>query len=381
VNGVRAGSAIVLGYLALTLFVTYPLSLDPGGLVLSRVPDTDLFIWTLGWDTHALTHSPLSIFDANIYHPARRTLAYSENLLGDVIFAAPVLWLTSNPVLAMNVVALASCVLCGVGAYLLARKLGVGRAGAILSGLVFAFAPPRFLRIGQLHLTSVHWMPFALAFLHSYFDTSRARDLRLAIAFFTLQALSSGHGAVFTAIAMLGLVLYRVVFGEPLAVVRRARDVGVVGALLLAPTILTVLPYLAVQREMGLRRTLDASREWAVPASTFLASPTHVHAFLLSSFSAAGINRDALAWLFPGYLPLLLAGAALMVSGSPRPATSRTGRSAAWWLAAAIEVAVLASLTVAVLAAIEGHSGGGWGRASSCRSASRGACGRRSSWR
>jgi hypothetical protein len=355
VNGVKAGSGIVLVYLVLTLLLTYPLSLDPAGRVLSRVPDTDLFIWTLAWDTHALTHSPFSIFDANIYHPERRTLAYSENLLGDAIFAAPVLWLTNNPVLAMNVVALASCVLCGVGAYLLARKVGVGRPGAILSGLVFAFAPPRFLRIGQLHLTSVQWMPFALAFLHSYFDTARAKDLRLAMGFFTLQALSSGHGAVFTTIAMLGLVLYRVLLGEPIAIVRRVRDVGVAGVLLLAPAILTLLPYFAVQREMGLRRSLDASREWAVPASTFLASPTHFHAFLLSSFSAAEINQDALAWLFPGYLPLLLAAVALVGRGPRTPSTPAADRGLTWtWLAAAIEVVALTSFAVGVLAAIEG---------------------------
>src|SRR6185295_19721605 len=116
-----------------------------------------------------------------------------------------VLWLTNNPVLAMNVVALMSCVLCGVGAYLLARRVAVGRAGATLTGLIFAFSPPRFMRLGQIHLTTVQWMPFALAFLHTYLDRGRKLDLRIALAFFTLQAVSSGHGAVYLTVAMLGL--------------------------------------------------------------------------------------------------------------------------------------------------------------------------------
>ena len=44
-----------------------------------------------------------------------RTLAYSENLLGSAVLAAPVLWWSANPVLAMNLVELVSCALCGIG--------------------------------------------------------------------------------------------------------------------------------------------------------------------------------------------------------------------------------------------------------------------------
>jgi hypothetical protein len=345
-------ATILIAYIALTLFLTYPLSLRPADTAISRVPDTDLFMWTLAWDSHALFTNPFGIFDANIYHPEPRTLAYSENLIGDVIFAAPVLWLTGNPVLAMNVVALASCVLCGLGGYVLARKVGVGRAGSVLSGIVFAFAPPRFLRIGQLHLTSIHWMPFALAFLHVYFSTGRAADLRLSLGFFTLQALSSGHGAVFAGIAMMGLAAYRVVLGERLDVVKRMRDVGVTGMLLLAPTILAILPYIAVQREMGLRRTLD---DWALPATTFLASPTHLHAFLLAQFSASHVNDRALAWLFPGYLPLLLAAAAVMARLPRASAARRTERANAWThLATALEVSALIALACGAVVALSG---------------------------
>src|SRR5437867_11571080 len=137
---------VALLYAAITLVVAYPLARRPAENMLSVSPDTDLFLWTLSWDTHAFTHHPWSIFDANIVFPQRRTLAYSENLIGSALLAAPILWLTHNPVLAMNLVALLSCVLCGVGGYVLARRAGVGLPGAALSGLIFAFAPPRFLR-------------------------------------------------------------------------------------------------------------------------------------------------------------------------------------------------------------------------------------------
>ncbi len=295
-----------LGYAALTLVLTYPLGLALASRALATDPDANLFLWTLGWDLHALLRQPLAMFDANIYYPERLTLAYSENLLGNALLAAPAIWLTDNPVLAINVVALVSCVLCGLGAWLLARRLGLSASAAFLAGIVFAFAPPRFLRIGQVQLT-VHWLPFALAYLHTYFDLGRARDLRLAILFFTLQALSSGHGAVFTGLAMAGLVVYKLLGGAPLDLTRRVRDVGILGVVLLVPAVLAVVPYLLVQQEMGLRRSL--SDYPPATAASFLASPTYMHRFVQGLFGAA-VNGTASAYLFPGLTPILLALAA-----------------------------------------------------------------------
>ncbi len=295
--------------------LAYPLTVDPARRVLADGPDTRLFMWTLAWDAHAFTHGPLSIFDANIYYPERHTLAYSENLIGSGLIATPILWLTDNPVLALNVVGLLSCMLCGLGAYVLARRLGMGSAAATLSGIVFAFSPPRFFRLSQLHLTTIQWVPFGLASLHAYFERGRKTDLRIALAFFTLQALTSGHGAVFLALAMLSLVVYRAVSGEPLAFGRWLKDMGVPGALLLAPALLVLIPYRSVQVEMGLSRSPD---DWVSNWSSYLASPSHVHAWLLSLVPGARINETAQAYLFPGYLPLILAAAAFWRIRAPR---------------------------------------------------------------
>ena len=297
-------------YAGLALVLTAPLSLHPA----SRVPwidvDTDLYLWTLAWDAHAFLTRPLDIFDANIYAPARLTLAYSENLIGSALISAPIAWITGNPVLAMNVVTLLSTALCGLGAHVLARSIGLSRGAAVIAGLIFAFAPPRFMRIGQMHLVAIQWMPFALAFLHQYFNHARPRDLRLAVAFFSLQALTSGHGAVFTALAIGGLVIYHLLRGEPVAPLRRIKDVGVTGALALVPALLIALPYATVQQDIGLRRGLD---EYP-PANfgSFLASPTSIHAFILGLFPGAQVNETAMTFLFPGYVPLALAIVALV---------------------------------------------------------------------
>jgi hypothetical protein len=285
-----------------------PWSLHPATRVVIDNPDTHLYAWTLGWDAHAFATDPLAIFDANIYFPYANTLAYSENMIGSAFIAAPIIWLTGDLVLALNLVLLVSCMLCGLGAYVLGRRLAFGTAGAIIAGLVFAFAPTRFFRMSQLHLNAVQWMPFALAWLHGYLDGGRARDLRLALAFFTLQALTSGHGAVMLGVAMVALVLYRLAGDALLAPLRRAKDVGVAGVLLLAPAVLVLLPYRRAKAEIGLDRSLE---RWGVTPESFLASPSIVHQYLLSLVTSRDLTAAASAFLFPGYLVLILAGIAL----------------------------------------------------------------------
>ena len=305
---------------ALTLVMAAPWSLHPATRVVIDNPDTHLYAWTLGWDAHAFATDPFAIFDANIYFPYANTLAYSENMIGSALLAAPIIWLTGDLVLALNLVLLASCMLCGLGAYVLGRRIGLGTAGAVIAGLVFAFAPTRFFRMSQLHLNAVQWMPFALAWLHAYFDGGRPRDLRVALGFFTLQALTSGHGAVMLGVAMAALAFYRLAWDAPLAPLRRIKDVGVAGVLLLMPAVLVLLPYRRARAEIGLDRSLE---RWGVTPESFLASPSVVHQYLLSLVTDHDLNAAASAFLFPGYLALAFACIALWPAPAARGALAR----------------------------------------------------------
>ena len=297
----------------LTLIFTYPLSTRAASVMLDDQPDFHLFIWNLAWLAHIWATDPLSTFDANIFYPLNTTLAFSENLIGSGFIAAPVIWLTGNHVLATNLVSLMSVFLCGLGAYVLGRALGMGPPAAFVCGIVFAFCPPRFFRLGQTHLTTVQWIPFALAYMHGYFSAGRPRDVRVAAAFFTLQALTSGHGAVYLALSIAGLFVYRVAAGDAIAPVRRLRDLGLTGALLLVPAVLLFLPYHLVRQEMGLRRVFETT---PFPAISFLASPSTVHQAILSQFVPLSHVADtAHAYLFPGYLPPVLALMALVLAG------------------------------------------------------------------
>ena len=296
-------------YAVLTFLMALPFSLHSGSQVVADAPDTHLYIWTLAWDAHAFLHQPLAIFDANIYYPFANTLAYSENLIGSAFFAAPILWLTGNMVLAMNLTAFITCVLCGSGAFLLARRLHVGVAGAFICGLIFAFAPPRFFRLGQLHMTAVQWLPFCLAFLHSYLERGRRRDLLVAIACFSLQALSSGHGAIYLLLSLLALLAWHGAFGRETAIKKRLRDIGAAGAYLLAPAVWVMLPYRLAQDEAGLRRDYLARAQPGI--ESFLASPSRFHLFLHARFFGH-VTKEAEAYLFPGIVALILAAIAMI---------------------------------------------------------------------
>ena len=192
---------------------------------------------------------------------------------------------------------------------MLGRRLGLGAPAAIVAGLVFAFAPTRFFRMGQLHLNTLQWIPFTLAVAHAYLDTGRPASLRVAAAFFTVQALTSGHGALMLAVALCALAIYAVARGAPLAPVDADSAISACpGLLLLLPSVLIVLPYRRVQAELGLDRSIGTT---VLSPESFIASPTHVHRWILERVTDHDVNAAATTFLFPGYLVVLLAIAAL----------------------------------------------------------------------
>jgi hypothetical protein len=314
--------------------MAYPLSMTAGTHVLRTGADTNLYIWTLAWDIHALLEQPLSIFEANIFFPERRTLAYSENLFGVALMVSPWLALSGNPVLALNMASLLSCVLCGLGAYLLGRHLRLSVPAAIVAGIIFAFAPPRFFRFSQLHLTSVQWIPFCLAYLHQYLDRGRRRHLVTAAAFFTAQALSSGHGALFLMVSAGGLLVYHAVVTPAFRWRTLVRDLGLPGLLVLLVNVPFVAPYFMVRQEAGLERSIRSARRGSPNAVSYVASPTHLHRAILARLGGGVDIGRANALLFPGYLTLALALLALRTGpGNDQPsAQPGDGEHGRTWL-------------------------------------------------
>src|SRR3972149_3499150 len=88
-----AASGTVAAAFALSIVMTWPLARDMGGLGRSTGGGDGLYsVWNVAWVAHALTTNPSRLFDANIFHPHRYALAFSEANLGAGIVSIPA-WL------------------------------------------------------------------------------------------------------------------------------------------------------------------------------------------------------------------------------------------------------------------------------------------------
>ncbi len=125
--------------------------------------DCLLHAWTIAWDQHALATAPCAVADANIFHPERHTLFYSDHLLGLALLTAPLRLATDDVLLVHNVVTLAAPMLDALALYLLAFDLTGSVAAAFVGGLVYGFAPLRFVADAcQVQMTAAWWLPLAL---------------------------------------------------------------------------------------------------------------------------------------------------------------------------------------------------------------------------
>ncbi len=107
--------------------------------------------------------------------PRRDTLAYSEALLLPGIAVAPIVWMTKNPILALNILLLAGYVLSGLATFVLVRAL-TGRSGAALvAAVIFAIYPYRIEQFAHVPKQLTFWWPLALLAIHRLVNTPRWR--------------------------------------------------------------------------------------------------------------------------------------------------------------------------------------------------------------
>ncbi len=188
-----------VAFLLLALAGTWPLA----GALTSSLPGDygdPLFVtWVMAWVARHLTRALTgdvgalaAMWDAPIFAPEANTLAFSEHFVGQAVQALPVYWLTGNPLLAYNLVFLATFVLSGVGAYLLVRDLTGSRLGGLVAGALFAVNDFRTGSLSHLHTLSAQWVPLAcLGLLH--FARSGSRRA-LAFAAVSVIALNTSSG-------------------------------------------------------------------------------------------------------------------------------------------------------------------------------------------
>lgn len=201
-----AAHALALAvYALLALAVTAPMPAHLGAQIIANAPgqnDGYLGIWNIWWFAWALKTGQDPFFTPLLFHPQGLDLFWLWLSMPQGVLSLPIT-LTLGPLVAYNLMVLASFVLGGYFTFLLARhvlaagaattddrrtttdesrssngvRLAVGRSSlvilhtdlaAIVAGAVYAFAPFHMQKVldAQLEVASIQWLPlFAWALL------------------------------------------------------------------------------------------------------------------------------------------------------------------------------------------------------------------------
>ena len=308
-RGAIEGLAVVVAATALAVTLTYPVAFTIDRIGRVNTDDGRWSIWVVSWVAHALTTTPLRVYDANIFYPHRYTLAYSEANLGAGALGVPVWLATKNPYTTHNVVFLAAFVLAFAGAYYLTRYLSGSRHAASLAGVLFAFCPFMFARTAHVQLLFIGGLPWCMLAFHRLVDRPTVtRSVALGLLLWA-TALTCAYYGIFAGLMIgLGTIVYAVSRS-----LWRSPDYWVAIALAAFVSVVLALPfflpYLYVQETGGFVRTLDDARQYAANIGAWGASSAWAHRWWLP---ALGTHNEV---LFPGLLTLGLgiAGAALLL--------------------------------------------------------------------
>ncbi len=344
-----------LAGLLLAILTSWPLVLHMGSHIAPDLGDPVRTAWQIAWVGHAMLHDPLNIFNSNAFYPHPFSLAFSDSLLG----YGPAAFFGSGTVATLvryNLIFLWIWSFCFVGAYLLARELGLRRLGAAATGLAFAYAPYRVTEAGHFQVISSGGLACGLfLLLRGYRRGSRG----LVLAGWLLSAWQISLGftlglqyAYLLALLALVVLVYwwrgRLSPGpawQPAAagtrgtlIPRRLLAVTLIGiAAVGAITVYEARPYLRVAALYPTaKRTIKEVETYSSgPAALLGASSENRVWGSLTSGMRAKVNSKNESVFFPGGLILLLAliglvglrgagrGAGGGAGGDPNPYTRR----------------------------------------------------------
>ncbi len=282
----------------LAVLHTWPLAAAPAHW--SRVDgDGALNVWAIGWVGHSLAHQPARLFEANIFYPEHRTLAYSEAMLVQGALAIPVLELGGSAVLAYNLVLIAGLALTGWAFCLLVQRWTASWAAGMVAGSLAAFNA--FTLVQLTHLQFLHAEFFALLLygLDRVIVTGRWRHVATLAFGFALQALTSVYLLVFAAWLLLFATAARARewWATAAVTIPRLAAAGALAVLVLSPYL---AQYRSVRQAMGFTRTVEdaAAASWA----NYAATTARVH---FDGWSRPFVDLST-STTFPGFVAVVL---------------------------------------------------------------------------
>jgi hypothetical protein len=296
----------------IAVVMTWPLVLDIGDVVPRDIGDPLAIAWQPAWGGHALLNQPLDFLDSNRFWPIPDSLAFGDALIG----YAPAGMIGDGPddaIVRYDLLFLFSYALAFFGAYLLAREIGIGRGGAAVAGVAFAFAPFRLEQDGHMQVIASGGIPLSLAFFVRGF---RLRAPWWIIGAWLVAAWQVSLGFVLglpfaygLAAASVAIVAGWLIRGRP-TVPRRVWVGGIAGAIAFTGICgLIARPYLEIADKFPeAKRGVSEVAGFSGPLDVFITAPREnfVWGDLTEEIREDHLNIPEKT-LFPGALILLLA--------------------------------------------------------------------------
>ena len=284
--------------------------------------DGEWSVWSVTWVAHALTTQPTALFQANIFHPDRDTLAYSEaNVVTGALGVPFHLATGGNPYATHNGAILTALTLAFVFAWALAETLGASPALAAAFAIAFTYCPYLFARTAHIQLMMTFGLPLALRAFHRLVESPtpiRGAWLGVALA---VQALACAYFGIFAGLTVgLGTVYYGWTRGF-----WRSRPywiaIGLGAVVSVGLVVPFFLPYIRVQKELGFTRLIEDAAMYSADWQAWLASSAWAHRWMLPYLER---------WnevLFPGFLlPVLALAGVWLGLRRPRAALGQRAR-------------------------------------------------------
>ena len=302
-------------FLALTILMTNPLFLHMWNAVEDK-QDGLLNTWIVAWVGHAMLTDPLQLFNANIFYPYPNTLAFSEILIPQSLFALPFTLFTHNPIFGYNLALLAMLWLDAFGMYLFVFDLTRRAEAGWIAGAIYAFNPFNLGNFAQMQLLTLGFLPLALVCLRKLLNARAKQDVWrfgfLFALFFVLQALSSFYYALLAGFAVALYLLWWLIGQRRdfvASVKRVALPLGASFVLIALCLMPFLMPYFRVQQELGFSRRVQESEPFSASLAQFVqvARENVVYGNFLAPNPVVKIGGYALDNLFPGLIALALA--------------------------------------------------------------------------
>jgi len=188
-------------------FLGHRLEFYPGDLIDARLNMYLLehgFKWLSGLTPH-------SFFDAPFYHPVRRVIAYSDNLLGALPFYVPWRWLGFDRETSFQFWIVAGFLSNYLATVWVFQKMRFHWIAALFGAYVFAFSHVALAHLGHSQLQYRFAIPLAWYFLNQFLEQFSWKDLLACLLFVAWQFCCSLYLGYFLVLFLTAFVLVTIV--------------------------------------------------------------------------------------------------------------------------------------------------------------------------